>query len=291
MTGFARVRATIQGVEATLSIKSVNHRALDLHFYMPPEMDPFESAMRTAIKKSVARGHVDVRVQLTRDGTGPIGVDMAKLEAYVRAFHSAAARFEITATPDLNAAFRVNGILTDSAPLELTETFEAPLLELLDRALVSLNEFRSREGAELGSVMLEQNASIHGAARALEELRANVIPAFQSRLRDRLSEMLANSTADPQRILQEAALLADRSDIGEEIARLKIHAAQIEQILRDSSEAGKRLDFLLQEMNRETNTILSKTAGVGEAGLKITEIGVQAKSAIEKIREQSLNLE
>jgi uncharacterized protein (TIGR00255 family) len=125
----------------------------------------------------------------------------------------------------------------------------------------------------------------------MEEIRASALPAFQKRLSDRLGELLAGFALDPQRLAQEAAILADRSDIGEELARLKIHSAQLDKLIEDGGEMGKKLDFLLQEMNRETNTILSKTAGIGELGLGVTDLALAAKSDIEKIREQSLNLE
>jgi uncharacterized protein (TIGR00255 family) len=280
------------GVDVVLSLKSVNHRGLDLHFYMGPEMDPFENAMRSTLKRHTTRGHIDVRVQLTQSNvTGTIGVDAARLEGYVSAFRSASEKYGLKAQPDLNTAFRIPGILTDTAAVELPDTFEAPVVALLERALGILNEFRNREGRETAGVMLERNASIAAAAERLVSLREQAVPSFQNRLRERLTELIGNTGIDPQRLAQEAAMLADRGDIGEEISRLKIHSRQVEELLRNASEVGKKLDFLLQEMNRETNTILSKTAGVGEPGLSITELALQAKSDIEKIREQSLNLE
>jgi uncharacterized protein (TIGR00255 family) len=125
----------------------------------------------------------------------------------------------------------------------------------------------------------------------MEMMRGRALASFHSRLKERLSELLNGAGVEPQRLVQEAALLADRSDIGEEIARLKIHSAQLAEILKKESDAGKKVDFLLQEMNRETNTILSKTFGIGESGLAITDLALAAKSDIDKIREQALNLE
>ena len=125
----------------------------------------------------------------------------------------------------------------------------------------------------------------------MEEIRAGAIPAFQKRLRERLADLLYSTSLDPQRLAQEAALLADRSDVSEELVRLRTHAKQLDAILAGTGEVGKRLDFLLQEMNRESNTILSKTGGLGDLGLTITDLALAAKSEIEKIREQSLNLE
>jgi uncharacterized protein (TIGR00255 family) len=292
MTGFARVRETISGLEIVLSVKSVNHRGLDIHFYMGPEMDPFENAMRTVLKKYVGRGHVDIRIQLARrNGTGNLGVDATKLDGYMTAFRAASEKYGLTAVPDLNTALRLPGMLADTAAIELPEGFEQPIVTLLERALLTLNDFRSREGSDTAAVMLERNAAIHEAAVKIDALREQTVPAFQNRLRERLNELLGGAGLDPQRLAQEAAMLADRGDIGEETARLKMHSRQVEEILTNGAEVGKKLDFLLQEMNRETNTILSKTAGVGEGGLAITELALAAKSDIEKIREQSLNLE
>jgi uncharacterized protein (TIGR00255 family) len=292
MTGFARVRETIHGVEVTVSVKTVNHRGLDIHFYTGVELDPFENAMRSAVKRAVARGHIDIRAQLTRSGAvGPLSVDFERLDGYVAAFRQASNRHGLSAPPDLNTAFRIPGIVSDTAALDLDCGFEAPLIALLERALDALNAFREREGAEILTIMLQRAAAIHTTAERIEVLRKGAVPAYQSRLRERLTDLLGGTTIDPQRLVQEAALLADRSDIGEEVERLKIHSRQLDDILRKGAEVGKKLDFLLQEMNRETNTILSKTSGLGEQGLSITELAVAARSDIEKMREQSLNLE
>jgi uncharacterized protein (TIGR00255 family) len=292
MTGFARVRRTIHELDVVVSLKSVNHRALDLQFHIGADLDPFENAMRTLIKRCVSRGHVDVRIHVTRAATvGVMGIDAARLEGYVIAFKKAAKQHKLDQDPDLNSALRIPGMLTDSVQLELSADFEKPLIDTLEEALLSLNEFRSREGAELAKVMKEHGEAIHSAALKMEKIRTRALTGFHTRLKERLADLLNGAAVDPQRLAQEAAILADRSDIGEEIARLKIHAKQVGDILAHETEIGKKLDFLLQEMNRETNTILSKTSGVGEAGLGITEVALAAKSNIEKIREQALNLE
>jgi len=292
MTGFARVRDTIAGIDVVLSIKSVNHRGLDTHFYTGAEFDPFENAMRSALKRFVNRGHLDIRTQLTRaDSSGPLAVDMAKLDAYTAAFRAASERYGLADPLNLNDALRIPGMLTDSAASELPPDFEAPLVALLEKALEQLNSFREREGSEIGQLLKDRAANLIRLATEIEVCRKSAFPAYQARLRDRLSDLLAGAGIDPQRLIQEAALLADRSDIGEEIERLRIHSGQVHDLLQSGEEIGKKLDFLLQEMNRETNTILSKTSGLGDHGLRITELAVAAKSDIEKMREQSLNLE
>lgn len=292
MTGFARVRDTIGELDLVFSIKSVNHRGLDIHFHTGAEFDPFENPMRTAIKRRVGRGHLDVRVQMSRAGVSAgLSLDVARLDAWAAAYRAAADHLGVTEPPDLNAAFRFPGMVIESAPVELPEHFEAGLIDLLDRTLAELNGFREREGAALGEVLLERCASLQRNAEEIANLRAGVLDAFHTRLKNRLSDLLGGAGIEPQRLVQEAAILADRSDIGEEIERLRIHAAQVAELIRNGEEAGKKLDFLFQEMNRETNTILSKTSGPGEHGLRITELAIQAKADIEKMREQSLNLE
>jgi uncharacterized protein (TIGR00255 family) len=292
MTGFARVhRSTPQG-EITVSLKSVNHRGLDLHFHLPPDMDPFESAIRATIKKAILRGHVDIRCSLGPLGNGASGgLNLPLLRAYLTAFRQAAIEQGLNAEPDLNRILQYPGMFGASEDQEPDPALETEILSLVEQAAQALNGFRTREGAELGAVIREQNRVIQRATAEMEQIRSKAAPAFQARLQEKLRDLLTGSPIDPQRLAQEAALLADRSDIGEEIARLKIHSKQVDEILEAGGEVGKKLDFLLQEMNREANTILSKTSGIGELGLRITELALESKSCIEKIREQALNLE
>jgi uncharacterized protein (TIGR00255 family) len=154
-----------------------------------------------------------------------------------------------------------------------------------------VNRFREREGGAIATEMRQRCAAIRDLVESMENIRSKATPAFQKRLKERLRELLRGSGIEAQRMAQEAALLADRSDIAEELVRLKTHGDQLDNLLGTGGEIGKRLDFLLQEMNRETNTILSKTGGLGELGLTITDLALSAKSEIDKIREQSLNLE
>jgi uncharacterized protein (TIGR00255 family) len=292
MTGFARVHKSTGKAEITVSLKSVNHRGLDLHFHLGAEMDALEAAMRGVIKRAVLRGHVDIRCGVVQTGNGSSGgLNLPLFRAYVDAFRTAAAEQGQKAEPDLNRVLQYPGMFGASAEQEPDPALEGDVLAVLDQALETLNNFRAREGAELAASIREQNRAIQTGAEEMEKIRADAAPAFQRRLRERLNELLGNTVVDPQRLAQEAALLADRSDIGEEIARLKIHARQVDEILETGGEVGKKLDFLLQEMNRESNTILSKTGGIGDLGLSITDLALASKAAIEKIREQALNLE
>ena len=292
MTGFARLRKHIADGEIVFSLKSVNHRGLDLHFHMPPELDPLEGAVRTVLKAGLARGHVQVHVALNRTpGEGAAPLNRALLEAWLGAFREASSRYGVESTPDLNAALRVPGMLATGEPEEVSSETEAALLQVAKEAVAVLNDCRAREGAAMAGEMRQRCAVICDLAARMEEIRTRAVPAFQKRLRERLSDLLHGNGIEPQRLAQEAALLADRSDVSEELVRLKTHAGQLREILDGTGEVGKRLDFLLQEMNRETNTVLSKTGGLGEIGLTMTDLALAAKSEIDKIREQSLNLE
>jgi len=291
MTGFARARRPFGDGEVVVSVKSVNHRALDVQVHAPPAGDPFENAIRAMIKQRLARGHVEVRISLPEAVSGgAVALNHAWLEGYLTAFREAAGRHSLQTQPDLNAAFRVPGMLVASEA-DAAEGTEAALLESLKEALDELNAFREREGAQIGEEMRQHNCQVAAHAAEMEALRAGAEAQFQKRLSDRLQDLLKGVQIDPQRLAQEAAILADRSDISEELARLKIHSGQLAGLLDAGGETGKKLDFLLQEMNRESNTVLSKTSGAGEAGLRITGLALAAKAAIEKIREQSLNLE
>jgi len=293
MTGYARVRRGFPWGEVSVTIKTVNHRALDLHFHLPVEAEPFEPAFRTAIRSRVARGHVDVHVSLERtsaDGGAALNVPM--LRAYGEALRQAADILGVSCPPpDLNAALSLPGMITLSPAREDGAGTEKDLLDTLSDAIGALDAFRLREGSATAEVIRKHNAAILAGVAAMEEIRTRALPILRDRLQGRLRELLDGSPLDPQRLAQEAALIADRGDIGEELERLKMHAAQLGEIVLQGGEVGKRLDFLLQEMNRESNTILSKTGGVGELGLRLTELALAVKADIEKIREQSLNLE
>jgi uncharacterized protein (TIGR00255 family) len=291
MTGFARVQKSTAHGDIVVSLKSVNHRGLDLHFHLGPELDALENSMRAVIKRSVLRGHIDVRCSARRTANGSSSLNLPLLRSYLAAFRKAAAEEEIDAHPDLNRILLLPGILGAAAEDEPDPASESTILAAIEEAAEKLNEFRAREGAELADFIREQNASVRVSAAEMEQIRAKAIPAFHKRLTEKLRKLLGNSLLDPQRLAQEAALLADRGDIGEEISRLQIHSRQLDEIINSGGEVGKRLDFLLQELNRETNTILSKTSGIGDLGLRITELALASKSSIEKIREQALNLE
>lgn len=293
MTGFARVKRTIPEGELTLSLKSVNHRGLDLHFHLPLEFDALENDIRAALKSGLVRGHVQIHLSFIRaGGVAEAPLNSALLDAYVRAFREAAQTYRLAGEPDLNSLLRLPGMFgAAAAPEDPPEEVSKAAVELTAEALAMLNGFRDREGAATARELRQRCENIAALVERMEQIREGAIPAFQKRLRDKLTDLLHSAAIDPQRLAQEAALLADRSDIAEELVRLRTHSDQLQAMLKAGGELGKRLDFLLQEMNREANTVLSKTGGLGDLGLTITELALSAKSEIDKIREQSLNLE
>jgi uncharacterized protein (TIGR00255 family) len=293
MTGFARVRKITEDTEIVVSLKSVNHRGLDLHFHLPSALDPLENDIRGIVKGGVARGHVQINLTLGRLGGGAAGLNRPLLALYWNAFREAAALHDLEGQqPDLNAALRIPGMLgIGGEDGEIGEALAKAILDTVHEAVAVLNTFREREGAATAQEMRQRCHNIGDLVARMDEIRAGAVPAFLKRLREKLADLLHGASVEPQRLAQEAAILADRSDIAEELVRLRTHAAQLEEMLAGHGEVGKRLDFLLQEMNREANTVLSKTGGLGDLGLTITELALAAKSEIDKIREQSLNLE
>jgi uncharacterized protein (TIGR00255 family) len=291
MTGYARVRRLAEDREITVSVKSLNHRGLDVHFRMPPELDPFENALRNAVKRRVLRGHLQIQVRVTGPrAVTPVTVNQEFVEAYIAAYRRVAAVHGFLGDPDLNAAFQIPGVF-ETAEEEPDPELERMLVVALEEALELLDQFREREGGEIAGEMRARNTTVLQCARQMEALRLRAVPEFQARLSERLGELLNHSGLDPQRLAQEVAVLVERSDISEELTRLKVHAVQLADLLAAGGEVGKKLDFLLQEMHRETNTILSKSTGGGEQGLEIGELALTVKAEIEKIREQGLNLE
>ncbi|MGH9564802.1 MAG: YicC/YloC family endoribonuclease [Candidatus Angelobacter sp.] len=287
MTGFAQVKSTAgEGVSFTLSLKSVNHRFLDPQLRLPPDMDELEMKLRRLLKERLARGHVEVTLAVERRAEG-FGFNREMVGGYVAAFRKAAGEFGTPGEPDLNAVFRMPGALGETAIMD--GDFQAAVLTAMERAIEKLNAMREHEGRGMEEEMQRRLKLLEQATQEVSQLRGAVSRALMEKVKARLQELLGN--ADPDRVLQEAAILAERSDIQEELVRLHTHIEHFRKLLDQGGEVGKKLDFLLQELNREANTLLSKTSGVTGDALHITELGLQMKSEIEKCREQVQNLE
>jgi len=290
MTGFAQVSGQVNSkLNFNLALKAVNHRFLDLHFRMPSDTDGLEMKLRRKLKEQMARGHVELTLNLQPTGGEHFALNRELVGGYIQAFRAAAAEFGLTAEPDLNAILRIPGAL-ESAAAPSNSELDAAVLAKLEEALDRLNEMREEEGQVTERELRQLMKHVQRACREIEKHRQATLQTYTERLNARLQELIG-SQVDSERILQEAALLVDRSDIEEELVRLDSHVKHFLGLLDQGGEVGKKLDFLLQEMNREANTLLSKTSGLAGEALKITEFGLAMKSDIEKAREQVQNLE
>jgi uncharacterized protein (TIGR00255 family) len=296
MTGFAQVRGTAAVVPErggqsgfTLSLKSVNHRFLDLHFRLPSDADSLEMKLRRLLKEGLARGHVELTLSWERAESNGFRLNREMVGGYIAAFRAAAAEFQLAAEPDLNAILRTPGAL-EAGTSGSNEALEEPVLQSMREALHKLNHMREEEGRSIERELRQRMSHIQQACEGVEANRRAMLQTYSERLKARLQELFATQI-EPERILQEAALLVDRSDIQEELVRLQTHVRHFLGLLDEAGELGKKLDFLLQEMNREANTLLSKTSGLAGEALKITEMGLAIKSEIEKAREQVQNIE
>jgi uncharacterized protein (TIGR00255 family) len=295
MTGFARASGRISELLSwNLSLKSVNHRFLDLHMRMPAGAESLEMRLRRLLKEKVLRGHLEVTLAVDRGLRPNAQFDRDLLQGYIAAFRVAAAESALEQQPDLNAIFRLPGVLTgetrfsDEEMKVLEEDVAAQIGPLVD----ALNRMRAQEGAALALDLGATMERLSLAVSQVAQMRQEVQKAYFERISQRISALLnGNGVIDRDRVLQEAAMLAERSDVEEEVTRLHTHIQHFHSLLQAGGEMGKKLDFLLQEMNREANTLLSKTGGVSGNGSRITDLGLGMKSEIEKAREQVQNLE
>jgi uncharacterized protein (TIGR00255 family) len=291
MTGYAQGRVEQDGYALRISVRAVNHRFLDLRLRVPEGFEEAETVIRKIVRNRVRRGHVDVVLQFEAAGRAAVGIRQEVAAAYLEAAEKLRKQFGLTAEPSVGDILRLPGVL--AGPLEAQEheglglRIEACMTEVLDR----LDQMKLAEGKHLAEELGEHLQEIEEQAARMAGLLEKARPAFARRLQARLEELLGPGTIEPARLAQEVAIAAERSDASEELARLRSHLKQFETLLSAGVEAGKRLDFLLQEMQREANTLLSKTPGTANEGLEITRLGLEIKGEVEKLREQVQNLE
>jgi uncharacterized protein (TIGR00255 family) len=295
MTGFARVSGRVRdALSWNLSLKSVNHRFLDLHMRLPAGAEPLEMRLRRLLKEKVLRGHLEVTLSVERGLRPSAHFDRDLLQGYIAAFRAAASESALEQQPDLNAIFRLPGVLTGEARFseEEIQALEEDVAGQTGRLVEALNLMRGQEGASLARELAATMERLDSAVSQVAHMRQEVQRAYFERISQRISGLLnGHAGIDRDRVLQEAAMLAERSDVEEEVTRLRTHIRHFHSLLEAGGEMGKKLDFLLQEMNREANTLLSKTGGVSGNGQRITDLGLGMKSEIEKAREQVQNLE
>lgn len=312
MTGYATAQsATEDGLAFTLTLKSVNHRFLDLNLRLPGDCDSVELLLRRLVKENAKRGHIDVTLHLerrTKEQSGAVQVNHELLASLVKAFQEAAKAHHFNVEPDLHDLLKLPGVLSTETPpspeVSRAAGLEPAIALLAPSLLEQFNQVRAVEGAALVAELKGSMARLRGLSEECAQIRAGARQVYYERLRSRLTDLLGNieetgkgvegqgAQLPDQRLLAEAALLVDRSDIEEELVRLRAHIASFAEMLDAGGELGKRLDFLLQELNREANTLLSKTStGDPTLGLRLTALGLEMKTEIERAREQVQNLE
>ncbi|MGH9745421.1 MAG: YicC/YloC family endoribonuclease [Candidatus Acidiferrales bacterium] len=293
MTGYAQTRVIENGWSLRVSVRSVNHRFLDLHLRVPEGFEPVEPKIRQLVRERVRRGHLDVTLHYELAGPAAVGVNREVAAAYLQAVNQLRSDYKIDSEPDLASILRLPGVIgPPAASLEdkLVE-LESAVAKCLGESLDKLDRMRAEEANHLREEMSERLRNITSLASKSEAMAQRAHPAFAQRLETRLKELLGEAQIDPARLAQEAAIAAERSDVSEEITRLRSHVQQFESLLDGAGDVGKKLDFLLQEMQREANTLLSKTPGNEAEGLEITRLALEIKSEIEKLREQVQNIE
>lgn len=289
MTGFGRGSVTGENFSVAVDLKTVNNRFLDVHLRLGQELSALEAIIKRRISSRLSRGRVDTSVTFERTGEVAYELNRPLIAGYITALKTMQQEFEIAGEPDINVLARLPGAMQ---PMRdgLDETMIAGVEQALDEALDELEQMREREGEALAAEMRSRLDAIEGQVPLIEGAASIVVENYRVRLQKRITEILAREAqgieVDPGRLAQEVAYLADRSDISEEIARLKSHLVQFRETLDGDGDTGKRLDFLLQELNREANTVLSKATD-----LSIKEAALVIKGEVEKLREQVQNVE
>ncbi|HEX8650291.1 MAG TPA: YicC/YloC family endoribonuclease [Pyrinomonadaceae bacterium] len=289
MTGFGRGSSTGENFSVAVDLKTVNNRFLDIHLRTGAELSSLEALVKRRIATRLSRGRVDASITFERTGEVAYELNRPLISGYISALRSMKQEFALTGEPDINVLARLPGAMQ---PVRdgLNEEMVAGIELAIDEALDELEQMREREGEALIVEMRDRLNEIARHVPVIEAAASGLVEAYRARLQKRIAELLARDAQsvemDQGRLAQEVAYLADRSDISEELARLKSHLTQFREVLESSGEAGKRLDFLLQELNREANTVLSKSTD-----LPIKEAALAIKGEIEKLREQVQNVE
>ena len=296
MTGYAHARGEQNGWAVRVSVKSVNHRFLDLKLRMPEGFDLYDLRLRQIVREHIHRGHLEIHVNAEPGTAAPVQLNKELAQVYLRAAEALRQETRAAADVDVVSLLRLPGVIAGFAgALPETEEEQEKLGQALDAclrdALAKLDDMRRAEGKHLVEELRDRLARISGQVEQVRGLATTLRPAFARRLETRLKELLGGIAIEPARLAQEAALLAERSDISEELDRLRSHLQQFAKLLDGAGELGKKLDFLLQEMHREANTMLSKTPGVESEALAMTGLALEIKADIEKLREQVQNIE
>ena len=288
MTGYGRAVETVNGREFTVELRSVNNRYLDCTVKLPRALSFAEDAVKQAVKGTISRGKVDVFVSLRAEGAQDVKITLntAMVEGYLGAMHQMAKDYGIREDISVSLLSRMPDVFTVDKPEVDEEQLLADLLGVVNLALERYDAMRSAEGKALENDLRSRGQTILSLVEQVEAGSGQTVEDYRTRLENKLKEVLANTAIDESRILTEAAIFADKVAVDEETVRLRSHLDQMNNMLTTGGAIGRKLDFLLQEMNRESNTIGSKCSDVN-----LARIVVEIKAELEKIREQTQNIE
>ncbi len=288
MTGYGRCVQTLNGREFTVELRSVNNRYLDCTVKLPRSLSFGEDAVKQAVKAAISRGKVDVFISLRSEGglEAKVSLNTAMVEGYLAAMRQMAEQYGVKDDISVTALSRMPEVFTVEKPEVDEEQLLADLLAVTRQAIENYNNMRAAEGLALEKDLRTRGGTIRELVAIVEAGNGQTVIDYRTRLENKLKEVLASTSIDESRILTEAAIFADKVAVDEETVRLRSHLDQMDDMLTKGGAIGRKLDFLLQEMNRETNTIGSKCSDV-----RLARVVVDIKAELEKIREQTQNIE
>ena len=288
MTGYGRAVETVNGREFTVEIRSVNNRYLDCTVKLPRSLSFAEEAVKQAVKTSISRGKVDVFISVHSESAADVQVSLnaAMVEGYLAAMHRMVEEYGVRDDISVSLLSRMNEVFTVEKPQVDEQQLLSDLMQVVNQALEGYDAMRTTEGAALEHDLRSRGATIENLVSKVEDGNAQTVVDYRTRLENKIKEVLANTAIDESRILTEAAIFADKVAVDEETVRLRSHLQQMYAMLTGGGAIGRKLDFLLQEMNREANTIGSKCSDVA-----LARVVVDIKAELEKIREQNQNIE
>ena len=288
MTGYGRAVETVNGREFTVELRSVNNRYLDCSVKLPRSLSFAEETVKQAVKNTISRGKVDVFITVHSDGAPDVKVTLnaAMVEGYLAAMKQMVEDYGVVNDISVSSISRMSDVFTVEKPEVDEEQLLADLMGVVHKALENYDAMRTTEGKALENDLRSRGNTILELVTQVEAGNSQTVIDYRTRLYNKLKEVLANTAIDESRILTEAAIFADKVCVDEETVRLRSHLEQMNTMLTTGGAIGRKLDFLLQEMNRESNTIGSKCTDV-----KLARIVVDIKAELEKIREQTQNIE
>lgn len=288
MTGYGRAVETVNGREYTVELRSVNNRYLDCTVKLPRTLSFAEDAVKQAVKATISRGKVDVFISLRAEGAQDVQVTLNApvVEGYLAAMRQMVDAYGVRDDISVSTLSRLPDVFTVEKPEVDEKALQADLMSVVDKALTQYDAMRSAEGKALENDLRGRGQTILELVSQVEAGSGQTVIDYRTRLENKLKEVLANTAIDESRILTEAAIFADKVAVDEETVRLRSHLDQMNHMLTAGGAIGRKLDFLLQEMNRESNTIGSKCSDV-----RLARIVVEIKAELEKIREQTQNIE